>query len=318
MKQNRRKFIKSTLTTASGMAVVAPFLNAASFPANKKRPVCVFTKCLQFLDYEPLGETLSEAGFDGADLSVRDRGHVSPDNVKKDLPKMIKALRKSGIEAPMMVTDIKDSDYPFLEDVLGTASENGVRFYRMAYLNYNPSLSIPENLDLHKKSFERLEKINRKFNIHGSYQNHAGRNIGGPVWDLYWLVKDIDPEYLGVQYDIRHAVVEGGNAWSLGMKLLSPWIKTTAIKDFYWNKNNEKWNVKSVPLGEGMVDFTAYMKEYSALGITGPVTLHYEYDLGGANSGSKTPTMPLSEIKEWLKKDLTFFRNKLAEHKIPS
>ncbi len=318
MNQSRRVFIKSTLATAGGMIVAAPLLNAASYPENKKHPLCVFTKCLQFIDYEQVGETLAEVGFDGADLSVRDGGHVSPERVKKDLPKMIKALRKSGVGVPMMVTDIKDADYPFLENVLGTASENGVRFYRMAYLRYNPSLSIPENLDFYKKSFERLEKINRKFNIHGSYQNHAGTYVGGPVWDLYWLVKDFDPVHMGIQYDIRHAGVEGGRAWPLGMKLLAPWIKTTAIKDFYWKKENEIWKLEDVPLGAGMVDFNAYMKEYAGLDITGPVTLHYEYDLGGADNGSRSPSMPLSEIKKYLVKDLTYFRNKLAEHKISS
>ena len=316
MNHNRRKFIKSAVTTTTGIIAASPFINAASFPESKKYPVCVFTKCLQFLDYDKVAETLAEVGFDGGDLSVRNGGHVAPERVKKDLPKMIRALKKSGIEAPMMVTDIKDADYPFLENVLGTASENGVRFYRMAYQSYNPSLSIPENLDLYKRSFERLEKINRKFNIHGSYQNHAGTNVGGPVWDLYWLVKDFDPAHIGIQYDIRHAVVEGGRAWPLGMRLLAPWVKTTAIKDFLWKKEKEVWKMENISLGEGMVDFDAYFKEYTQLGINGPVSLHYEYALGGADSGSRTPTMSLSEIKKWLVKDLTYFRNKLAEHKI--
>ena len=180
----------------------------------------------------------------------------------------------------MMVTGIINPDDPETEKVLGTASENGIKNYRMGYMNYDPSKSVPENLYLHKKAIEKLGKINQKFSINGGYQNHSGTNVGGPVWDLYWLLKDCNPDYSSVQYDIRHAVVEGGVAWPLGMKLLAPLIKTTAIKDFIWGKENGKWRIIDVPLGEGMVNYDAYLKEYIRLGISGPVTLHYEYNLG--------------------------------------
>jgi sugar phosphate isomerase/epimerase len=140
--------------------------------------------------------------------------------------------------------------------------------------------------------------------------------VGGPVWDLYTLVNGCDPEFIGVQYDIRHAVVEGGVSWPLGMKLLSPWIKTTAIKDFYWKNESGKWKLTNVPLGEGMVDFDMYLKLYIALGISGPVTIHCEYELGGAQSGSKNPTMSLKEISDFIKKDLNWLKKKLKEQGI--
>jgi L-ribulose-5-phosphate 3-epimerase len=238
---------------------------------------------------------------------------VLPQNVKIDLPKAVKALKKSGISVPMMVTGIVNPDDQFTENVLGTASELGIRYYRMGYLNYNPAKSIPENLDQHKRTIEKLEKINRKFGIHGGYQNHSGTNVGAPVWDLYWILKDSDPAFIGVQYDIRHAVAEGGVAWPLGMKLLAPWIKTTAIKDFYWKKENRKWILENVPLGEGMVDFNAFLKMYSSLGISGPVSIHLEYNLGGAEEGKTNPTMGLDKISEYMKNDNNWYRAKLKE-----
>ena len=305
MNNSRREFIKTTSATITG-AVISPkvFMNSLNLNAGST-PVCVFTKCLQFLNYERLGETLALVGFDGAELAVRPGGQVLPENVRVDLPKAVLALKKSGVKVPMMVTAIINPDDPNTEVILGTAAELGIKNYRMGYLNYDPLKSIPENLDLHKKTIEKLGKINRKFSINGGYQNHSGTNVGGPVWDLYWLLKDSDPEYIGVQYDIRHAVVEGGVAWPLGMKLLAPWIKTTAIKDFIWKKENGKWVILNVMLGEGQVDFNAYLKEYIRLGISGPVAIHYEYDLGGAESGRTNPKMGLDEILVYLKKDYT-------------
>ena len=93
------------------------------------------------------------------------------------------------------------------------------------------------------------------------------------------------------------------------MKLLAPWIKTTAIKDFVWYKNeNGDWKLKNVPLGEGMVNFDTYFKLYKSLNIKAPVTIHYEYDLGGAEHGKTNPTMSRDEIYAWLGKDITFLK----------
>jgi L-ribulose-5-phosphate 3-epimerase len=316
MNQSRREFIKTASAVSAG-AVFSPELFTGPPDAKAKTyPFCVFSKCLQFLDYEHLGMALADIGFKGAELSVREEGHVLPGNVKTDLPRAVKTLQKSGISVPMMVTGIVSAEDPLTEAILGTASELGIGFYRMGYLSYDPGKTIMENLSIHKKTFDKLEKINRKFGIQGCYQNHSGTRIGGPVWDLYWLVNGCDPDFIGVQYDIRHAVVEGGVSWPLGMKLLSPWIKTTAIKDSIWIKENGKWKLKYVPLNQGMVDFDMYLREYVNLGISGPVTIHYEYDLGGAQSGSKNPTMSVKEISDYMKTDLNWLKSKFREHNI--
>jgi sugar phosphate isomerase/epimerase len=160
---------------------------------------------------------------------------------------------------------------------------------------------------------EKLEKINRKYSIHGGYQNHSGTRVGGPVWDLYWLVKDCDPAFMGVQYDIRHAVCEGGASWPVGMKLLSPWIRTLDVKDFLWKKVESNWKITNVPLGEGMVDLDAWLKHYIALELSGPVSIHYEYDLGGAESGKTNPSMGLNEITGFLKRDLLYLHSKYRQ-----
>ena len=316
MKHSRREFIKTASAVSAGTIISPKLFSGPQISMGRTYPFCVFTKCLQFLDYEQLGEALIDIGFKGAELSVRNGGHVLPENVKTDLPRAIKTLQKSGISVPMMVTGIINAEDPLTETILGTASDLGVSYYRMGYLKYDPAKSITDNLDTHKKTFDNLEKINRKFGIQGCYQNHSGTKVGGPVWDIYWLMDGCDPDYLSVQYDIRHSVVEGGSSWPLGMKLLSPWINTTAIKDFYWGKKNGKWKITNVPLGEGMVDFDAYLQEYISLGISGPVTIHYEYDLGGADDGSKNPSMSLKEISDFMKNDLNWLKDKFNEHGI--
>ena len=312
--QSRRSFIKKSVTGAAALGLAGPALAKEMLIPENKRPIHVFTKCLQFLSYEKMAEVLAEHGFAGADLTVRPGGQVLPEKVETHLPEALNALRKAGVDSYMITTSVNNPEDKFTRPILKTMADLGIRYYRTGYLDYDHTKTIPENLEAHKITIEKLEKLNREYGVTGNYQNHSGRRVGGPVWDLYELLKDRDPEYIGVQYDIRHATVEGGVSWPLGLRLVAPWIRTTDIKDFIWEKNEKgEWKIKNVPLGEGMVDFKSYFELYKSLGIEGPVSIHYEYDLGGAEHGSRNPGMSLNEISKWLKKDLNFLDNQFRE-----
>lgn len=310
----RRNFIKTTVAGAAGVAV-SNNISASLFSLeNVKHPIHVFTKCLQFLNYDEMAKVVSKQGFDGADLAVRKGGQVLPENVETDLPKVMNALKAAGIGSNMIVTDINNSEDPLTKRVLKTMADLGIQYYRMGYINYDVKKPMPQNLDEIKFTFEKLEKLNREYGVTGNYQNHSGTRVGGPVWDLYHFLNNCDPKFIGVQYDIRHAIVEGGESWPLGMKLLAPWIRTTDIKDFIWEKNEQgKWIIKNVPLGEGMVDFEKYFELYKSYHIEAPVSIHYEYDLGGAEHGKST-TMSLDKIEGFLKKDLVFLKEQFKKY----
>ena len=321
MKTNtRRDFIaKSAAVVAGVSAGLNAFGEANTFPpgflaAKTTRPIHIFTKCLQFLSYVEMAELVAKQGFYGADLAVRSGGQVLPENVETGLPKVVKALRKAGANSNMIVTNINNAEDKYTRPILKTMADLGIKYYRMGYFDYNAGKSMPQNLDEIKHSFEKLEKLNREYGVSGNYQNHSGTRVGGPVWDLYHLLKDCEPAFIGVQYDIRHAIVEGGESWPLGMKLLAPWIQTTDIKYFIWQKSeNGKWQIVNVPLGEGMVDFEKYFELYKSMNIEAPISIHYEYDLGGAEHGNKQTTMSMEKIEGFLKQDLHFLKNKLIQ-----
>ena len=105
-------------------------------------------------------------------------------------------------------------------------------------------MTITSTLNEAKPKIRDLAAMNKHYNIHGDYQNHAGsRYVGAPVWDLWELIKDLDPAYIGCQFDIRHATVEGGQAWPLHLKIISKWINTFALKDFFWEKQKNNMTI---------------------------------------------------------------------------
>ena len=311
---SRRRFLKEAVVAGT----LVPLKNSAA--ANRKQDkkpfrICIFSKHLQWLDYNGMAQTTAELGFDGIDLTVRRGGHVLPERVEDDLPKAVEAVKSAGIKALMMATDINDPDDPKTEKILRTASALGIRYYRLGKYRYNDNKSIVSTLNETKPKIRDLAAMNKHYNIHGDYQNHAGSGyVGAPVWDLWELIKDLDPTHIGCQFDVRHATVEGGQAWPLHLKVISPWIKTLAVKDFFWEKQENKWQPVNCPLGKGTVYFAHYFQLLKTLSISGPVSIHYEYDLGGANHGAAKLTMEKEKVLKAIERDLEFLKTRLREN----
>jgi sugar phosphate isomerase/epimerase len=284
----RREFTRKLAITGAGIPLIGSMNPAHAIlpssrknkgPADKPWTINLFSKHLQFLGYDQMAEACAASGLDGVDLSVRPGGHVLPDNVERDLPLAAKAIEKAGLGLPMMTTGITDPEDPFTEKILRIGSDLGIGCYRMGYLRYDNELGVAKSLDNFKEKIGKLAVLNEKYGIHGAYQNHAGNRFGGPVWDIWYVIRDLDPRWIGCQYDIRHAIVEGAQSWELGMELLKDHIRCMAIKDFYWSKQEDKWRIKNVPMGQGMVDFVAYFEKARSYEIEGPISLHIEYPL---------------------------------------
>src|SRR4030081_3407585 len=101
---------------STGAALCAsrlPARAAEEKPAPGKLKVAIFSKHLQFLQGDSLAAGAAEIGFDGIDLAVRKGGHIEPERVRQELPKLVATIRQHGLEVPMLTTDIVDAQTPF-------------------------------------------------------------------------------------------------------------------------------------------------------------------------------------------------------------
>lgn len=276
----------------------------------------VFAKPLQWLDYAGTAALVAEAGFGGIDYAVRPGGHVVPEKVQDDLPRAVEAARKAGLKVEMITTAINDPRDKHTEPLLRTAAKLGVKFYRLGNFGYDQKVGVWESLQKLKPLMKDLAALNQSLGLHGCIQNHAGVRVGGPVWDLHELVREHDPRWLGVQYDIRHATAEGGLSWPLALKLVAPWVKCTDLKDFKWQQSPGKGVVENVPIGEGIVNFDAYFKLVRELNLSGPRSVHFEYP-----PFERAPK-PLSDAEKRpvllaaMKKDLAALKRFMAKHQL--
>ena len=304
---NRREFLLAAAAAATAKA--AP---------HRKLNVSVFSKHLQFLQGEDLAIAVAEIGFDGIDLAVRPGGHVEPERVAQDLPPLIKIIRAHRLEVPMITSGIEDADTPHAESVLRTISELGIHHYRWGGFKYDPAgPAFGKQLEALKPRVANLAALNAKYKTGAMFHTHSGINlVGAPIWDLYLLLKDFDPQAVGVNYDIGHATVEGGfGGWIDSFRVLGPHLRGVAVKDFLWEKDAKgNWKAQWKPIGEGMVRFPQFFQLLAQSDFNGPLQIHYEYPLGGADSGKRTITIPPEQVFTAMKSDLEKIRSYLAKN----
>ncbi|NJB69716.1 sugar phosphate isomerase/epimerase [Saonia flava] len=310
---NRREFVKKSVLSASAVPFISPISSILWASQENKLPIHIFSKHLQFLDYRSAGEIAAKIGFAGLDLTVRPNGHVLPKDVEKVLPKAITDIKKGGSSCSLMTTAIESVRNERDMAVLKTAATLGIKFYRSNWFNYNGETSMPEALLNYQQEVSDLSKINKELGLVGCYQNHAGTRVGASLWEVAKLLETADPSHFGVQYDIRHATVEGGLSWENGLKLIQEHIKTIVVKDFKWGLVDGEWTTVNTPIGGGMVDFKTYFGLLKKYNIQAPVILHMEYNLGGAEHGRTALTVDKKVVFEAMKKDLKKVQELWAE-----
>lgn len=316
---------------SSVSAAAAPIQAAQEAKPPGKLKVCMFSKHLQFLSVPEAAAAAKDMGFDGLDLTVRPDGHVLPANVATDLPKAVEAVRKAGLEVPMITTEITPDTMPVAQSILSAASSLGIHHYRWGGLKYDPAKPIQAQLDALRPKVRALAELNQRTGCCGMYHTHSGPGmIGATIWDVYLLFRDLDPKWIGVNYDIGHATVEGGyGGWIATAKLTGGMMRGIALKDFAWARNAKgsthpdpydkslgvegAWVPHWCPIDQGMVRFDSFFEIVKQNGFDGPLQLHVEYPLGGSENGKRTLTLPREQVLASIRADLNAIKAHLAK-----
>jgi sugar phosphate isomerase/epimerase len=310
-----------SLSRRAFVAAAAAF-GAGVLPARaaEKLKVSIFSKHLRFLEGEPLATFATGVGFDAIDLTVRKGGHVEPDRVRQVLPKLVPILRRKGLEVSMITTDISDTESPFVDDILSTMADVGIRNYRWNGFRYDSSTPIARQIDRLKPRVAKLAALNARHKVTAMYHTHSGVGlVGASFWDLHILLDGLDPDAVGVNYDVGHATVEGGlGGWINSFNILLPHLRGVAVKDFYWGKNADgQWQPQWTPLGQGMVQLPKFFQMLAASNFAGPLQLHFEYPLGGCEDGKPVITISQDEVAAAMKRDLSMVRGLVGRDSIP-
>lgn len=285
--------------------------------AQERYTICAFSKHFQWTDVPGLARICKDLGYEGIDLTVRAGGHVLPERAADDLPKAAEDIRRAGLKLAMITSDILDTKTPHAETVIKTLKSLGVRYYRWGTFRYDLNKPLVPQLQELKARVKDLAAMNQQYGVCAMYHTHSGIGyVGASMWDLYYVLESFSPDAVSVNYDIGHATVEGGyGGWIHSSRLLMPLIRGVAVKDFLWKKNEKgAWVPGWCGLGQGMVNFAQFFKMLKAANFAGPLQLHMEYDdLGGADKGRTTFTIPKEKLLAIMQRDIDTLKRLLKE-----
>jgi len=138
----------------------------------------------------------------------------------------------------MLITALNEGKSERAEAVLDTMRAVGIRYYRAAPFRYDYSGDLAQQIDALKPRIGSLVTLNEKYGTTAMYHTHSAYgNIGGGVWDLWLAVKDFDPQFVGLNYDLGHATIRGGTGWIETSHISHTFVHGLSVKDFRWVKS---------------------------------------------------------------------------------
>ncbi|HEX9365921.1 MAG TPA: sugar phosphate isomerase/epimerase family protein [Vicinamibacterales bacterium] len=303
---SRRRFIE-TVTAAGTLAAVSPGTLVSGAEPGYRGTLCFFSKHLPGMDAHRLGRALKTLGFGGVDLTVRPAGHIDPKTVAHDLPPFVTGIQQEGLAVPMITTELVSASDPAAGPTLETAAALKIPYFKPGYYKY-AFTDVRKEVEAAGVQLRGLAALSARTGVHLGFHNHAGY-IGGGTWDIAPVIDTMDPKSVGYYFDVRHAVVEGGDGgWRSAFNVVAPRLSMIALKDFFWEKTATGWRQQNCPMGEGMVDWKAFFGMLAKAGFHGPASLHQEYQVPGA-----TPEAREESTLAAASRDLAFVKARIAE-----
>lgn len=275
---SRRHFLGQSLLASSGLLLAGQQQHLLAEDKDKALAgapdISLFTKHFQGLEFDALADAIAETGAKCVDAPIRKGGHVEPERVEEDLPKLAEAFSKRGLKMNLITSGINAvAADQHTEKVLRAAKAAGVTHYRMNYFRYDLEKPVWAQMDEWRPIIKDLVALSKEIGITPVYQNHSGKNyFGGPIWDAYSIMREYDAKDFAFAFDIMHAMIEGGKSWPLELALVKDSIGVVYFKNFTWGEGK----FENVPLSEGAVS-ADYVKALKKQKWQGPVSLHVEY-----------------------------------------
>jgi sugar phosphate isomerase/epimerase len=262
--------------------------------------VCLYSQHLIKVEYEAVGMVLRDLGFDGCDLAVVPGSHIPPEQAGADLMRGIEAISGVGLEVPIVSTSVTSPNDPNGRQVLGIAGFMGIPLFRPGYWKYGNAPNREVRLAEVQREMIGLASIARAYNIATALHNSSGDCVGARLSDFTGILRNIDPRWVGYDFDPGFATETAGVDGAGGlMELAMPKLKAVTVADFHWDKDKgDARKAVPCPLGDGVVDWRQFFGALARTRFVGPVTIQVRYE-------------PKDELNAF-RHDLEFVRKQIA------
>ncbi len=236
---------------------------------------------------------LKEYGYDGVEWRVTDPSDAAPDapadfwennrctidvNTVVEQAPAIKAMcEEAGVEIAALGTYTRCNEYDKAENALKAAAAMGCKKIRISPYMYDGSQNYNELFQKAREDYKVLEGLAKKYGVKVNLEMHMN-TISASASAARRLVDGLDPNYIGVVYDVGNMVYEGYEKYQAGLEILGDYLDHVHIKSAAWVQKDAladgsaQWEVQAMPLNKGSVDFRTFLKVLKKSGYDGYVS----------------------------------------------
>ena len=235
----------------------------------------VFPKFFRRLSVDQLAGLIKEVGLDTTNAVIRDGYWVTREGLASELPAFVKAMDGHGLKVRFVTAGFMPESLLADETPLKVLADCGLTEFRMGYFQWDKSTSPGQCMEDARGQMARLAELCGKYGLRAVYQVHHGTLVPSP-WAVWYMLKDLPAEQVGVMLDPGNQVNEGWEKWHRSVKLLGDHLVSMGIKDGGVYRDGDPageakgWRrTLEVPLTEGVVNWYEVVRALKAVDFTG-------------------------------------------------
>lgn len=272
----------------------------------------------------------SEAGINGLELKIHEYGHRSIENILDNGRVLKKQVCENNLQISVLNSYCSAEDMDSIDKLIEcskilqtskirlvlpkTSGSSALLQSRNEAIipSYENSLHPAKLLEHLKQVFKTLEKKACEAGVTFLFETHWG-TVMSSFSSVYTLLKDFDPNYLGITFDPANMIIEGKEDWEFGIALTSSHIKNVHIKNVMWTFNHYGIRWDWSPIQIGCLHWGELMGILTSNGYTGDYAVE---DFLLTNLENKHAILQLKESVEFIN-DTYEYRQHLPRVIIP-
>lgn len=170
---------------------------------------CVLlTKYFDDLPVQRMGEEILDMGFDGLLMTCREGTTVNCENAHTDLLPAIRTWNQMGLSTTGLFTDLTGPDSANCERIYEICGQEGINMVSVAgyYFEVNAGRYL-QQLDKARRALGAFLPLSEKYDVRTVVQMHRGPLLHSRWSNSYLLLKDYDPQRMGLILDLGHLAV---------------------------------------------------------------------------------------------------------------
>ena len=278
----------------------------------------VQTSTLPELSIPDVVAKLSAHGYDGVEWRLHDDYHIKPTEVVQQAERIKPLLDDHGLAVSCLMGYAPLPDLDQHKRVAEACAILGCVRFRPGAVLYDGTSNYH---DIYQAAIDDIGKLLdgiAGYGVKPVIETHFGTIAPSPALALR-LVAHFEPHRIGVNFDPANMIIEGREAWQLGLELLGPYLDYVHVKNICWVREGEHWRWQFASLEEGLVDWREIANALHSVGYDGYVSFENFFQVPMRSRGFVGEDLThyastYRNIDERLTQDLDYMRRCLTNN----